>query len=249
MPTKDTGKHGPHAGKDDKPGTNNNERRAAAAISTLTHTIAEQEKANRKEQAREDSGKRFREYLTLAFVVLTTIGIFIQAGILHTSDSTFSETLETQRASNERQLRAYVLVDAASVTKFDTGPTEAHVILKNYGQTPAYDFEAVFVIEMTDFPRKHSYSLDGSAAPSPNVVVLGPGAIAHGYPFTKRPLTTGEVADVKNGSGAIYVFGTATYRDAFQKLRHTSFRYFYGGTAGTRDGGFMQPAQGGNSAD
>jgi hypothetical protein len=47
----------------------------------LIDTIRREGQANRKEESREDRGKRFREYLTLFFVIATTAGVFYQAYI------------------------------------------------------------------------------------------------------------------------------------------------------------------------
>ncbi len=61
----------------------------------LIDTIRAEGSANRKEESREDRGKRFREYLTLVFIIATTAGVFYQAYI-------FSGQLTEMKSSGEQ---------------------------------------------------------------------------------------------------------------------------------------------------
>jgi len=65
----------------------NTKQKANVVSSALGSALVTQSRkstgADREEAKREDSGKRFREYLTLSFIVLTTIGVFAQAGIFY----------------------------------------------------------------------------------------------------------------------------------------------------------------------
>lgn len=68
----------PDRGKHHWPRRNRMKNRVLG-ISAFIHAYKEEQRANRKQEGREDRGKRFRDYATLFFVVLTTIGIFYQA--------------------------------------------------------------------------------------------------------------------------------------------------------------------------
>jgi hypothetical protein len=78
----------------------------------LIDTIRREGQANREEESQEDRGKRFREYLTLLFVIATTAGVFYQAYI-------FSGQLTEMKSSGEQTAK---LIEnnaalAASATK------------------------------------------------------------------------------------------------------------------------------------
>lgn len=60
---------------------NDNQHCPSYDFSALIDAISREARANRDEERREDRGKRFREYLTLFFVVLTAGGILYQAYI------------------------------------------------------------------------------------------------------------------------------------------------------------------------
>jgi hypothetical protein len=81
-------------------------------FAVLIDTIRSEGRANRKEESREDRGKRFRDYLTLVFVIATTAGVFYQAYI-------FSSQLTEMQSSGEQTAK---LIDnnaalAVSATK------------------------------------------------------------------------------------------------------------------------------------
>jgi hypothetical protein len=81
-------------------------------FAALIDAIRSEGQANRREEISEDRGKRFREYLTLFFVIATTAGVFYQAYI-------FSGQLTEMKSSGEQTAQ---LIDnnaalAASATK------------------------------------------------------------------------------------------------------------------------------------
>jgi hypothetical protein len=79
--------------------------------------------------------------------------------------------------------------------------------------------------------------------------VLGPGAVISVLPVTARLLTGEEVSHVKDGSGAIYVWGRLEYEDAFSAKHFVTYRLIYGGNAGARSDGLMMPTEGDNDND
>lgn len=72
---------------------NHNEGSPSPDFAALMDTIAREGKANRDEEAREDRGKRFREYLTLIFIIATAAGVFYQAHI-------FSQQLDEMKSAS-----------------------------------------------------------------------------------------------------------------------------------------------------
>jgi hypothetical protein len=129
MPAKKSGQNQPHANKEERPADNHNERRIAREIAALSHSISEEERTSRDAQERQDNGKKFREYLTLLFIILTTIGVFIQAfvfkGQLHEMEKAYGpieksaiaakeaadaarDAVKQSEKTAERQLRAYI---------------------------------------------------------------------------------------------------------------------------------------------
>jgi hypothetical protein len=75
---------------------------ASPDFAALVETIAREGRLNRREEDREDRGKRFRDYLTLIFVIATTGGVFYQAYI-------FSGQLSEMKSSGEQTAK---LIDA-----------------------------------------------------------------------------------------------------------------------------------------
>jgi hypothetical protein len=62
------------------------------AVTALRDAYRNEQQVNREQHDREDRRRKFLEIATLVFVVLTTIGVFIQAYILNRSDHAFQET-------------------------------------------------------------------------------------------------------------------------------------------------------------
>lgn len=210
------------------------------------------------EQPRHD---RF-DKATLAVAVVGVVVLAVSAGIMawqaietHEAVMVSAEATAvanrqwlTARDTEERQLRAYISVDAAAETNFGHGLAPIfHVVLKNAGQTPAYNVRAMVGTDMNWFPIHGAYRTATATQPTPSV--LGPGGLVHGIVPTARVLTDEENTDIATGIGAIYGFGTITYLDAFKRPHYTKFRFYYGGDAGTRSDGLMKPTAIDNDAN
>lgn len=123
----------------------------------------------------------------------------------------------------ERQLRAYVLVDRAVME----GSSEAHVIFRNSGQTPAYDVSYREGIAYREYPLLHG--------PLPEPKDSGSGAIplAPGRELTAIILANRSTYDEGIAQGRpedtrhLYIYGDIAYRDAFGEGRTTKFRLVY----------------------
>ena len=195
---------------------------------------------------------------TIGLIVVGIWGILVAIG-----------TLNHMRESSERQLRAYVLVDNCSVfnvakpvqvfrgqvfqhseaeiTNLACGPG-VRVFIKNTGQTPAYEVCHVGHIAFREHPLKAPLpALQQSTAPPASV--LGPGVLSSKLLFIPNPLAPQETAQLRDGTGAIYVYGRISYRDAFKREQWTEYRLFhnmFSGAVGVSTD--LTFAEGGNDA-
>ncbi len=85
----------PDANNENWRSKNTERQHMADAITAVNRTLADQGGANRREERREDTGNKWLQGLTLAFVIATTIGIFWQASIFN------SQLTEMKNASSQ----------------------------------------------------------------------------------------------------------------------------------------------------
>jgi hypothetical protein len=126
----------------DKPYRPTKKNKIVAELTGLIRAYRQEQKANRDASNREDRAEKNIQRWTLGFVILTTVGIFVQAAILGHSDQTFEQTLIAQKDSSERQLRAYLgpLVpdNVADNDLIPPNTPSLHFKVRNYRLTPAY---------------------------------------------------------------------------------------------------------------
>jgi hypothetical protein len=148
------------------------------------------------------------------------------------------------RISSERQLRAYVFNDHASLVDFDDIPT-IQVLIKNAGQTPAFSVVAWNAVVLAQVPL---IKLERPAELTITRCNLGPGMSFHvttrldALPQTKR-------AAIRAGSEALYVHGRADYIDAFGANRFLTWRLLYGEDSARRPDGSLEVHAEGNEAN
>jgi hypothetical protein len=193
-----------------------------------------------EERPKEDSLSTLsRRYMWAT--IFGVIGAWIGLAIL------IWQTVMTRQTS-ERELRAYVLGDSgmiinvanpiplyngqvlpetdARITNTAAGPG-AFIHIKNTGQTPAFKVMHWGYICFREYPL-------AAALPGPLPLVnnlptsvLGPAQIATKLLELNPPLSAAQIVDLRNGTGAVYVFGRITYVDAFHKNRFTHYRLMY----------------------
>lgn len=113
----------------------NNESAVVREIATLSQTIINQAQENRNEKKQNDGRNRLIENLTLLFVVLTTIGVFFQAYILHSTDAAIHKTLI---ATDRPWLLVEKISPAGNFTFNETtGQLLVDIQLTNVGKAPA----------------------------------------------------------------------------------------------------------------
>jgi len=150
-------------------------------------------------------------------------------------------TLKTMQDTAERQLRAYVFVESAQVVNVidGTGSPEAHVTIKNYGQTPAYELVnfSGFAIDEYPTPPTLNLTIDDKkfGASGKTAMALGPGCESFSItPSQARPVPTEVRSEFISGTRIAYVYGEVRYKDVFGTERRTEYRLMMGGPAGVR---------------
>jgi hypothetical protein len=161
-----------------------------------------------------------------------------------------------QQKTTRAQLRAYIFPGTAKIENADSlaGVLEAHVYIKNSGQTPAYDVVSVTGLALSRYPSSDDLNLtitDRELVEAQTRTSMGPGqievAIASARPSLSRPLTMEERDKLVAGTAIIYVYGRIDYRDIFGASQRTTFRFMAGGPVGLR-GNQMVACQEGNQA-
>jgi len=156
-------------------------------------------------------------------LVFVTVGLVVYTAVL--SDST-KKLVRGAEDTAERQLRAYVHIDLNEFSRFDITPgriLQAGIVLRNSGQTPAYDVVVVSDIECHPYPQFGMGSpidddKEGSRA------VLNAGQQIYFKPFSKITVSTEDSEQIESGGWRPYIFGSITYRDVFGKKRLSEFR-------------------------
>ena len=157
-------------------------------------------------------------------------------------------SMKLAQQTMQRQLRAYLTVDAASIRFPRPGVPRVRVTIRNSGQTPAYEVKHwihqgiethSLEIELTE-PRD-----DFGMA----VHVMGPGTTAtnevtHDGPIIDNP---SDAAVTGRPEGTFYVYGQVTYRDVFGAAHSTKYRLMHGGPDPARRGRLV-PCPEGNEA-
>jgi hypothetical protein len=148
--------------------------------------------------------------------------------------------------SARQQLRAYLLVESAARLGEHTDHPEFLVVVRNFGQTPAYGVRTW--ISVTPAERGGYAPLPG---PEQGLVeasdaALGPGGtfeLAKRYEVDWDPE---KFEEFLSGRTTMYVYGEVSYRDAFRRRRYTRFRAMYGAEH-FRTGGLSIAARGNES--
>jgi hypothetical protein len=167
------------------------------------------------ERTWEDPVAFFTLWIAIFTFVLaaSTIGLWI-ATIL---------TLSHSRETAERQLRAYVLGYLGHIRVAASWDGElaldGSVVLKNFGQTPASDFQSWVIIDLLDsnerpFDRIGNAVPGGVVAPTCEVTL----------PLRFGPISNDDIRAIEDGSKRIFVWGSAQYFDAFKQRRY--FRFY-----------------------
>jgi hypothetical protein len=154
-----------------------------------------------------------------------------------------------QRDASRRQLRAYVAVRPGAAPDLHADWTDATVVLKNHGATPAFALDHATTLMMLEYPEMKLESVMGAADKmfGKKSFVLAPGAEIT-VPL-RTVLTEDEKHETEDGTHKrLCALGEVRYLDAFKTRHRTRFCFVYGGAAIIANGE-MQIADTGNEAD
>lgn len=143
-------------------------------------------------------------------------------------------TLIVMRRSSERQLRAYVLPENATISKVANPDlaigAEVMLNVKNMGQTPAHDVLLYADLVFREFPLKTPLP------PIPDSRGLIGAPLGPGITMSKRkeypPLTPEQLSSLRKGESSFYLYGVVTYLDIFKKRHFTRYRLLHNPGAG-----------------
>jgi hypothetical protein len=177
------------------------------------------------------------------------------ANAANTSSETAKATLAQMQDAAERQLRAYICVDSATLKFPEANVPEAQIHLRNCGQTPAYDVSGWIHTWFAEYPLKEVLP----SAPDDlrkGIEPLASGRISIFVAPRKPPLPPENLARLGTAQFTMYVYGEIRYKDIFGKERFTKYRLVHGGNEGVRkvsgkdgsDHWLLKPDLGGNEA-
>jgi hypothetical protein len=174
---------------------------------------------------------------TIFIAIFNGILVYVTYRLVTSTDKLWvagEQQLKLSRGTAERQLRAYLYVVSNTTPDIDgDGPLEGRFLMKNGGQTPAYDVKSVC---SATFGR---YPFEGEPPPLPEEkfkggTVLVPGGVvllSHTYPG--QPTETWKKA-LKEGNQRFVMYGEIRYNDVFGESHVTKYRAMYGGPDSTR---------------
>jgi hypothetical protein len=155
-----------------------------------------------------------------------------------------------QEKTTRRQMRAFIYLNNGSVYNIasplaplaiykPTGaelvsPSEgplAQLTIKNSGSTPAFRVVHLGGICISDYPLRGELP-QLMRVKNPPSSAIPPEGINTKSVRIVPPLTPDEVAGLRNGTKAIWVYGEITYRDAFRKKRTSRYRLFHNSSSG-----------------
>lgn len=155
-------------------------------------------------------------------------------------------TVLVTRDIGKRQLRAYVVLVACEFQIISEGILLT-AVLKNSGQTPAYNLQMEGETFLDDYPlsneRPHPVPSDGYAAP----IGVGGDVKCAQRLFTDDAESV--LYEVKSGKLGLWIQGTVKYDDCFGEKHTTKFRYVFGGRLAGTDGMGLHADREGNEAD
>jgi hypothetical protein len=156
-----------------------------------------------------------------------------------------------QEKTTRRQMRAFVYVN--DVTIFNVAhplaplpgyrPTGAEIIsptegplvrfaIKNTGSTPAYRVVHWAAIHIADFPLTVRLPAVVKAG-RPTWSVLPPDGITTKMIKIPTSLTPEQIAGLRSGNLAVWIYGEISYTDAFRRKRTSTYRLFHNSYSGT----------------
>jgi hypothetical protein len=166
----------------------------------------------------------YRLKVTDTLLVFVTFLLFVSTYALWRSTR---RLVKGAQVTAERQLRAYVHVKDVVISEMNSGyDPNIHVVLKNYGQTPARQIINTFKCRPMAQPNEPAFKLleDVETVELPD---LAPGQIIHSAFTIPHNWWSDLKPHISNKTTTFYVFGRIDYRDIFSKdVRVTEYRFY-----------------------
>jgi hypothetical protein len=164
----------------------------------------------------------------LRLIRVSLIDAKIAASAAERAAKATENSVDLSRTTAERQLRAYIVAGAKSVNI--NGPEDAvsvsmQIVIKNTGQTPAYDLTVVSKTELLKHPIKMPFNFTLISGPDPSRAVLGAGETTESESKGEKPFNGDEmmIAAEPEAGARIYTWGSVTYCDVFGHQHYTNF--------------------------
>jgi hypothetical protein len=199
------------------------------AVPSPTEEERREKADERRDKAESDS---WLLRLTGALVAATVALVVATAFLWNATKKLVKGTEDTAK----RQLRAYISVSRASISRFDdANGVEVEMVFKNFGVTPAYGLSAELQISYGPFPAKFNFDNQFTVYPISRSIV-GPGMELASRLRCPQELSEKHIANLRDGQSVIYVFGFVHYIDAFGISRVCKVRYGAGGNIRAAEG-------------
>jgi hypothetical protein len=162
---------------------------------------------------------------------------FLLVGVIQIQQAISNPQIQKNSSTSDvdvKQLRAYVSpIDADISDATGAIPPTMAVIIKNAGQTPAYDLTWRAAFLLADAHAKGELPLDRTKAATK--VILPPGGtLFYRYTFENWKPEFGNM--IAKGDATIFAIGEINYKDAFGNMRFTNYRLIHGGNSRTDSG-------------
>lgn len=178
-------------------------------------------------------------WISLAGLAATSVGIvYVALTLRETRLATAAairgtkvseEAVSVQRELGEKQVRAYIFLDAAGpILPFQLAvgePPSGMINIKNFGQSPAYDIRCQRGTMSGPWPIPDDFEFPtDDTANFATGASLAPGEVTS-FPIFKAGQIVGQedFDGIRDGNLAFYIWGRIRYRDVFGHSRHTNF--------------------------
>lgn len=132
----------------------------------------------------------------------------------------------------QRELRAYLLLSGSQIIFMPVQQPTAQVVIKNYGQTPAYKVQQWVGFSVGRYPLGGPLRDPRSFEPAYSESILGPGGQQTNTISSQIPFTQAMVDRLGTPEVTIYIYGIILYEDIFGAAHETKFRLIFGGPKG-----------------
>lgn len=141
--------------------------------------------------------------------------------------ATAIDALRTMQENAQRELRAYIFLEQASITDVRSPDGyKVSLLSKNFGSTPGRDYTHSIGIGPDVYPPPRPFPITVRAPARPQRPSFPPSGQLD-RTCEMPALTSDEIARFNAGTLAIYVIGEMSYADVFGEQRRTWYRLYH----------------------